>query len=621
MSTIQTVQDVRRDLLSRLTNVREKHGYWVALCPSHEDHNPSLSVREMEDGVSVKCHAGCDTEAILAALGKDKSYLYPQSRLEVSPSSKRSEYYYYESESGDPLFRVWRTPSKKFIQQRFDRETGSYRSGLGDVGPVLYRLPELLQAPPSEPVFVVEGEKDTDRLIAEGLVATTSPMGAGKWREGYARYFEGREVYVIPDNDEQGKRHAQDVARSTDAKILRLPDLPAKGDVSDWLDRGHRADKLLELAQNIPSQNGHVEYEGLEIINWADLLQMEFPPVKWIVPDLIPQGTMIFAGRSKMGKSWFALGLCIAVATGGKALGEIEVEQGDVLYLALEDNAKRTQTRSKQIRGEVEEAQARRLDLAFRAGKLDSSLLGDLRRWIGKHPEARLIVIDTLQRIKAKAVGNRTLYSEDYEVGEELLDLANENDLCIIVIHHLNQQQNSGDALQLISGSEGLIATFDGAMVLDRVRSQADAILKVVHRDLEDDPEVALCWNSETGTWEYIGDADEFRMSKERREIFDVLATHDEDMKPAQIAEAIGRASKDIYKTLQRMRDDGQIDSTGWGAYRIAKDAVPPAKISLTPSPISPNVQSNSEVKGEIGQLDTLDRGSGEIAWFEIKEE
>lgn len=68
MPTTQTVSDVRRDLLSRLTNVKEKHGYWIALCPSHEDHNPSLSVREMEDGVSLKCHTGCTTEDILAAL-------------------------------------------------------------------------------------------------------------------------------------------------------------------------------------------------------------------------------------------------------------------------------------------------------------------------------------------------------------------------------------------------------------------------------------------------------------------------------------------------------------------------------------------------------------------------
>jgi hypothetical protein len=168
-------------------------------------------------------------------------------------------------------------PSKKFIQQRFDVDSGRWVNGLGPVVPVLYHLPELLAADPSESVFVVEGERDADRLASEGLVATTSPMGAGKWREEYGRWIEGRTVYVIPDNDEPGEEHAKKVAETTGAKILRLPGLPNKGDVSDWLDSGRTAAELLELAkESAATENGHRQ-AGLSTFTLAELLSKEFP--------------------------------------------------------------------------------------------------------------------------------------------------------------------------------------------------------------------------------------------------------------------------------------------------------------------------------------------------------
>src|SRR5215203_445093 len=292
VSSLQTVSDVRREVLSRLTSVKEREGYWMALCPAHDDHNPSLSVQEHEDAVGVKCHAGCTTEEVLDALTPpmEKKDLYPQSKLEVSPSSatsKKSEYYYYDDEEGNPLFRVWRSPTKDFIQQRYDKESGVYRSGLGSVTPTLYRLPELLEASPTRPVFIVEGEKDADRLIEEGLLATTNPMGAGKWKDSYARYLQRfEEVYVIPDNDQPGYEHAKDVANSTGAKILRLPDLPRKGDVSDWLDSGREVSDLLALAQlespssEAPNTNGH-RTTILSTFTLKELLNEDFPKVKW----------------------------------------------------------------------------------------------------------------------------------------------------------------------------------------------------------------------------------------------------------------------------------------------------------------------------------------------------
>src|SRR5262249_4725641 len=117
---------------------------------------------------------------------------------------------------------------------------------------VLYRLPELLAAAPSVSVFVCEGEKDADALAGLGLVATTNPGGAGKWRWEYNEPLHGRVVVLLPDNDKAGRQHAEVVTRSlqgiaTTVKVVALPGLPEKGDLSDWLTAGGTRESLERL--------------------------------------------------------------------------------------------------------------------------------------------------------------------------------------------------------------------------------------------------------------------------------------------------------------------------------------------------------------------------------------
>ena len=126
---------------------------------------------------------------------------------------------------------------------------------------VLYRLPELLAADPTQTVFVVEGEKDADRLAGLGLVATTNVGGAGKWKPEYSEALRGRNVVILRDNDEAGRLHAEKVSTdlqgvAASVKVLLLPDLPEKGDVSDWLDAGGSAEKLLALVEQTPEWDG-----------------------------------------------------------------------------------------------------------------------------------------------------------------------------------------------------------------------------------------------------------------------------------------------------------------------------------------------------------------------------
>jgi hypothetical protein len=163
--------------------------------------------------------------------------------------------YDYRDAAGGLLFQVLRYEPKGFSQRRPDpSKAGGWLSKLGDVPRVLYRLPELLAADPARPVFLVEGEKDAEGLAALGLTATTAP---GTWRDAYAEPLQGRPVIVLPDNDEPGRKHAQRVARSLArvaalVKVLSLPNLPDKGDVSDWLQAGGTAERLQGLADAAP---------------------------------------------------------------------------------------------------------------------------------------------------------------------------------------------------------------------------------------------------------------------------------------------------------------------------------------------------------------------------------
>ncbi len=156
--------------------------------------------------------------------------------------------YDYRDEQGELLMQAVRKEPKKFVQRRPDGEDWIWN--VEGVRVVPYRLPELLAAPGAV-VYVVEGEKDADRLASIGLVATTNAAGAGKWTAAHSEFLRGRNVVILPDNDDAGKKHAKKVAKSllgiAVARIVGLPGLPEKGDVSDWLDAGGTAEALASL--------------------------------------------------------------------------------------------------------------------------------------------------------------------------------------------------------------------------------------------------------------------------------------------------------------------------------------------------------------------------------------
>ena len=251
-------------ILSRLDKVKQVKGGYMARCPVHDDKNPSLSITEGDDGrVLLKCFAGCSTEDIVKALGLTMADLFPHKEKPAQQHRKKTSQkptYVYTDTEGKPLFGIIRMPVKgegRFKAVRPDGK-GGWVFGMGKVTPTLYNLPRVIEAASrGELVFVVEGEKDADNLAKVGLTATTNPFGAETWKPDYADYLIGADVVIIPDNDDVGRRHALQVAQSLIGKakrirLLELPNLPPKGDVSDWLEAGGTKEELLSLAEQAP---------------------------------------------------------------------------------------------------------------------------------------------------------------------------------------------------------------------------------------------------------------------------------------------------------------------------------------------------------------------------------
>jgi hypothetical protein len=297
----------------------------------------------------------------------------------------------------------------------------------------------------------------------------------------------------------------------------------------------------------------------------AELMDMEFEPTRWVVPGVLPEGLSLLVGKPKKGKSWMALGMCEAVATGGVAFGTKRVEQGDTLYLALEDNKKRLKKRLQKILNGA--AAPDQLHLHTEWPRLDEGGAERLDAWLTEHPDTRLVVIDTLAKIRQPARGSN-IYTEDYAALEQLLPLASKHGVAIVVVHHLRKMAAS-DPLDEISSSTGLTAGVDGFLILRRQPGSKGPTLYVDGRDIEEPTEYALIWNLNTATWTIEGEAEEVHVSKERADILLVLNRAGEPLGPKDVTESLGPSAnyKNVKYLMWKMLEDGQLLKNGRGKY------------------------------------------------------
>lgn len=602
-------------VLAHLEHAKRSGAGWVARCPAHEDREPSLSITEGRDGRALlNCHAGCDTRAICTALGLDLKDLFPPDTARatnvmratsgassvaagtpatsVTAPAARPQWlektYDYVDGEGRLLFQVCRfrvmkdgTPGKTFRQRRRAPNGSDWVWGLGDVEPVLYRLPELLAGVESgKRVYIAEGEKDVEALRGLGLVATTSPMGAGKWRERYAEALVGADVAILPDNDEVGQAHAAQIAASLLARgavvrIVALPNLPPKGDVSDWVQAGGTLAQLEQLIEATPPTTAEELSDTPGALPRAvRLLDAPEPePLTWAVESLWVAGEIgLLVGDGGSFKSTAALAMAGAMAGGYPVWGKFAAAQRPALIVSAEDSISVVLMRLRAlIRGHGWDA-TRVLANLHVVATPDATLSDP--RWQdhllreAERVSAGMVVLDPWADLIG---GDENSNSDARPVIKWARRLGAETGAAVPIVHHAGKQGQDKRALDRIRGASALpsgartILFFEfqptGVLVEHLKMSRAPKLESfVLTRKIESDPANRALWTSARLTYETertatLSRAEEFVLAQitasPRR-----LTTS--DLK--KMVAGVGISGEDISSALKSLRTMLRID-------------------------------------------------------------
>jgi putative DNA primase/helicase len=428
-------------ILGRLQGVKRNGNGWMALCPAHADNNPSLSINEGKGKILLKCFAGCTMEAICGAAGIEISELFSDN----GSAPRIVAEYPYVDETGAFLYQVLRYEPKQFKQRRPDGN-GGWLWNLNGARRVLYRLPEVLAA---KSLLVCEGEKDCDTARALGIVATCNSGGAGKWREEYSESLRGKQITIIADADEPGRKHAQQVAASLSSKaeFVKVLEFAHAKDLSEWAAMGGTRDPLIEQIHNTaewkPTAETPTPQAGAVLRCVRDITPK---PLRWLWPGRIPLGKLtLLIGDPGLGKSLLTADIASHVTRGTSFRDGATCEAGSVIFLSAEDDAADT------IRPRLDAAGAdvSRVHIleAVRVALTDGSLTekpfnletdcASLEGALREHPDVRLIVIDPISAYLGGVDSHSN--AEVRGVLARLATLAAQHGVAVLCITHLRK--------------------------------------------------------------------------------------------------------------------------------------------------------------------------------------
>jgi hypothetical protein len=313
-----------------------------------------------------------------------------------------------------------------------------------------------------------------------------------------------------------------------------------------------------------------------EVRNGAWLGQQNFPPLRYHVPGIVPEGLGVLAGAPKVGKSWLVLGWLLAIAAGGKALGALDVPPGDVLYLALEDGDRRMRSRCGVLLGNAwrpDDDIPARFEYMLTVGP--GLLTATITEWLEAHPRG-LVVVDTLGKALPPAAQGETAYMRDYRVTTGLKAIADAFPGAALLVNHHDRKAVTPDFVDSVSGTNGIAGGADTVLVLTRPREDSAGLLQVTGRDVT---EAAYALTFERGVWSLDGGGlGEAAEAAWQRRVTAGLADRSADIVAhvlasplpvtvSEVSEALGLSSDATGKYLRRAADAGRIVKAGRGRY------------------------------------------------------
>jgi hypothetical protein len=577
------------------------------LCPAHDDHHPSARWNpEKKTWVCDACRVGGGWVDLSKRLG-----------LELSPpiSDRIVARYPYHDEQGRLLFEVVRFDPKDFRQRRPDG-AGGWAYSLNGTRRVLYNLPRVLAAVAAgETIWLVEGEKDGDTLIERGLVATTNPGGAGKWRDEYSETLRGARVVILPDNDDSGRQHAQKVAQhlqgvAAEVRILELQGLPEKGDVSDWIrereedGKDHESTRatLEYLASTAPvvsardsappiGTGGRAETETFEL-SARDSAREGQPPVgglgdgrkstlfvtaretcseaaeevDWIAEPFLASGCLTdLAGPAKAaGKTTLALSMIRAVLDGGEFLGR-RTARSPVVFLTEQSQGT---FRAALSRAHLTERDDLSILYAYKTGTLSWLQIVAAAVEECLRTGARLLVVDTLPALSRLRGDSENSAGEALRVLEPLQQAAGEHGIAVLYTRH--ERKGGGPVGEAARGSSAFAGGADILLSLRRPEGRNGhgvRHLQSLSRFEETPPELMIELR-EDGQYHVVSDQGITMVEDEiRAAVLEALPQSEENA--LNLEELVQRCPKLSRTTAQRklaeLADEGVIQHVGAG--------------------------------------------------------
>lgn len=304
----------------------------------------------------------------------------------------------------------------------------------------------------------------------------------------------------------------------------------------------------------------------------AEILNTEYKPIRWAVPNLIPEGLTVFAGNPKVGKSWCALDLAVTIGIGGYAFGNIEVEKGSTLYLAYEDTQPRIKSRLLAMGITNEDLEDSNITISTQFPKQEEGGLEYIALYLDEHPDTRLVIIDTLEKFR-KPTPNRNIYKEEYQTLSEIKAIADKYHVAIMVIHHFNKGMAS-DWINKVSGTNAIAGAADTIIALQRDRVSdgltegMSAVLHITSRMCE---ERDLALKFENFRWNITGKVEK-KHSEDEQLIIDFLKEKGtQGATPKEIAEEISCNYHSLKTRIRKLTLEGITLKLGYGKYVLTE--------------------------------------------------
>lgn len=533
------------------TNV---NSYGKALCPFHKESTPSFSIKK--DTNTFKCFgcgAGGDIFDFVAKLKNidnlaaanllaedfhidtvhesDKKLVIRKYIQNCAKNADKTDFFKNRGlkEETVKTFKLGFDEMKKcavfpynssltYYQSRNVDNKAFFKPKTEDAGSEPLFLANMLYVKNKDPVFVVESPICALSIIQCGgsAIALCGTSGINKLVSQLKNKPTKNNIIISLDNDEPGKKAAAELS-------IQLGEIKAKYAVINISGEYKDPNALLmsdseKLKENIAKAKSEVKkkYQSeKDSFSAAELQAENVENPDWIVERILPSGLAMLCAPSKIGKSWMVLQLCIKIC-GGEDFLSFKTNKHSCLYYALEDSKARLKDRmNKILKGGIAPDN---LHFAIHADTLDSGLTDKIKEELSAYPDIKLVVIDTFQKVRARASKNELLYSSDYREMGSLKDFADRNKISLLLVHHLRKMTDESDVFNMISGSTALMGAADSVFIISKKRrNDSSATLTMTGRDIQQD-NLVISFNKADYVWEVEGTAEEIEMKNENRE-------------------------------------------------------------------------------------------------------